>query len=108
MAIDIETGRPCLGNKAGGLSGPAIKPVAVKKVYEAAKATSAPIIGMGGIASAEDGVEFMLAGASAVGVGTAVFADPRTLLEVIDGISAYCEKHGIGAVRELTGKAVDI
>lgn len=107
MAIDIETGRPCLGNGTGGLSGPAIKPVALKKVYEVAKATSAPIIGMGGIVTAEDAVEFMLAGASAVGIGTAIFANPGSLLEVIDGVTGYCEKHGIGAVRELTGRMVE-
>jgi len=103
MAINIETRRPELANRIGGLSGPAIKPVAVKLVYDAWQASGLPIIGMGGIGSAADAVEFMLAGAAAVAVGTANFTDPSTALRVIEGIEAYLVRQGIGAARELTG-----
>ena len=103
MAIDIETRRPKIANVTGGLSGPAVKPVAVKMVYETARAVDIPIIGMGGICSGEDAVEFLLAGASAVAVGTAIFADPTAPLKVLDGISAYLERHSCRSVKEIIG-----
>ena len=104
MAIDIETRRPKLANITGGLSGPAVKPVAVKMVYETARAVDIPVIGMGGIFSGEDAVEFLLAGASAVAVGTAIFADPMAPVKVLDGISAYLERHGCKSVNEIIGQ----
>lgn len=104
MAIDIETRRPRLANVTGGLSGPAIKPVAVRLVHETAKAVKLPIIGMGGIQCADDAIEFILAGASAVGVGTATFTDPGVLVEIIDGINAYLDRHHISRVADLVGQ----
>ena len=104
MAIDIYTRRPKLANVTGGLSGPAVKPVAVKLVYEAARAVSIPVIGMGGIMSGEDAVEFLLAGASAVAVGTATFADPAAPLRVLNGIRAFMERTGVRSVKELIGQ----
>jgi dihydroorotate dehydrogenase (NAD+) catalytic subunit len=101
MAIDIETRRPVLANVTGGLSGAAIHPIAVKLVYEAAQAVSIPIIAMGGIRSAQEAVEFLIAGASAVAVGTATFADPQACLRVIEGLEAYLVRHRIASVREL-------
>lgn len=101
MAIDIETRRPVLANVTGGLSGPAIHPIAVKLVYEAAQVVSIPIIAMGGIRTAQEAVEFIIAGASAVAVGTATFADPQTCLRVIEGLEAYLVRHQIPSVREL-------
>jgi dihydroorotate dehydrogenase (NAD+) catalytic subunit len=106
MAIDINTRRPRLGAIVGGLSGPAIKPIAVRMVWEVAGETSLPIIGMGGIASAEDALEFIIAGASAVAVGTANFVDPRAPLRVIEGIDSYLDTRGIGDIRQLTGSLV--
>ena len=103
MKIDVEKRRFVLANKTGGLSGPAIKPVAVRMVWQAAQAVRIPIIGMGGIASAEDAIEFMLAGASAVAVGAMNFHDPYLTQKVIDGIEDYLIRHSIGAARELTG-----
>jgi dihydroorotate dehydrogenase (NAD+) catalytic subunit len=103
MAIDIETRRPVLANIIGGLSGPAIHPIALKMVWEAAKAVKIPVIGMGGIVSAREALAFIIAGASAVAVGTANFTDPTTILKVIDGIRAYLVSHKIKSVRELTG-----
>ena len=105
MKIDIERRRFVLANKTGGFSGPAIKPVALRMVYEAAHAVKLPVIGMGGIACAEDAIEFLLAGASAVAVGTMNFADPRTMEHVAEGIEAYLKRHGIEDVRELIGAA---
>lgn len=104
MAIDIETRRPKIANITGGLSGPAVKPVAVKMVYETARAVDIPIIGMGGIFSGEDAVEFLLAGASAIAVGTAIFTDPLAPLKVLGGISAYLERHGCKSVTEIIGQ----
>jgi dihydroorotate dehydrogenase (NAD+) catalytic subunit len=104
MAIDIETRRPRLANVTGGLSGPAIKPVAVRLVHETAKAVKLPIIGMGGIQCAADAIEFILAGASAVGVGTATFTDPGVLVEIVDGINAYLDRHHIPRVADLVGQ----
>ena len=101
MAIDIETRRPKLANVTGGLSGPAIKPVAVRMVYETRRAVDAPIIGMGGIRTAADAIEFMLAGANAVGVGTAIFSDPACLVDIVDGLEAYLQSHGHAAARDI-------
>ena len=106
MAIDIETRRPKLANVTGGLSGPAIKPIAVRMVYQARQAVDVPIIGMGGIGSAEDAVEFLLAGADAVGVGTAIFTDPGCLVRIVDGIDVYLDRHGIRDVSEIVGQVV--
>ena len=103
MAIDVETRKPRLANRTGGLSGPAIKPVAVKLVWDAARACNLPIIGMGGIFEPEDALEFLIAGASAVAVGTANFVDPSTPVRVIDGIEAYLRRKGHAAVSEIVG-----
>lgn len=103
MAIDARTRRPKLANVTGGLTGPCIKPIALKLVWDAARAVKIPIIGMGGIQSAEDAIEFLLAGASAVAVGTATFYEPQTALQVIDGLRRFMEEHGIEDVRELVG-----
>ncbi len=103
MAIDIETRRPKIANVTGGLSGPAIKPIAVRMVYEASRAVRIPVIGMGGIMTAEDAVEFLIAGASAVAVGTAIFADPAAPLKVIEGLERWMDDHSIASVSELTG-----
>lgn len=104
MAIDAETMRFKIANKTGGLSGPAVKPVALRMVYEASHAVDVPVIGMGGICTGEDAVEFLLAGASAVAVGTAIFADPYAPLKVIEGINDYLDRHGFGTVAEIVGK----
>lgn len=106
MVIDIETRRPVLANKVGGLSGLAIHPVAVKLVWEASQAARVPIVAMGGIMGPEQAVEFMVAGATAVAVGTANFIDPGTPLRVIDGIAAYLARHGMASVKALTGSLV--
>jgi dihydroorotate dehydrogenase (NAD+) catalytic subunit len=103
MAIDIETRRPSLANVTGGLTGPCIKPIAIKLVWEAAKAVKIPIIGMGGIQSAADAIEFLMAGATAVAVGTANFYEPRTALQVVAGLRQFMQKQGIGDVRTLIG-----
>jgi len=103
MAIDIRTRRPILANITGGLSGPAIHTIAVKLVWEAAKAVRVPIIAMGGIAGPEEAIEFLIAGASAVAVGTANFTDPATALRVIEGIRGYLAENGIPSVRDLVG-----
>lgn len=106
MVIDIETRRPVLANKVGGLSGLAIHPVAVKLVWEAAQVARVPLLAMGGVMGPEQAVEFLIAGATAVAVGTANFIDPATPLRVIDGIAEYLARHGMGSVRELTGSVV--
>jgi dihydroorotate dehydrogenase (NAD+) catalytic subunit len=107
MVIDIETRKPVLANKTGGLSGPAIKPVAVylvNKVYnEVAKGRGIPILGLGGIRTASDAVEFIIAGASAVGVGTASFIEPGCAVKIVDGIKKYCVRKEIKNIKELTG-----
>ena len=103
MVIDINTRKPLLGNVTGGLSGPAVKPVAVRMVWQVAKAVKIPIIGMGGITCAEDAIEFMLAGATAVAVGAYNFVDPSALKVVADGIADYMKKHNIEDVNELVG-----
>jgi len=103
MAIDAETRRPKLARVVGGLSGPAIKPVALRMVWQVAGAVRIPVIGVGGIMTGEDAVEFLLAGATAVQVGTANFVDPTSCMRVLDGIVAYCARHGVGRVSDLTG-----
>lgn len=104
MRIDIRTKRPILHNNMGGLSGPAIFPVAVRMVYQCYKAVNIPIIGMGGISTWEDAVEMMLAGATAIQMGTAIFTDPYAPLNVIDGLAEYMEKNGIKSLSEITGQ----
>ncbi|MBN1269931.1 MAG: dihydroorotate dehydrogenase [Kiritimatiellae bacterium] len=103
MAIDVETRRPRLANITGGLTGPAIHPVAVKLVWEAARAVRIPVVGMGGISSTSDALEFIIAGAAAVSVGTATFGNPLAALEVADGIERYLAEHGIAHVGDLVG-----
>ena len=103
MAIDVETRRPKLSNIVGGLSGPAIRPIAVRMVYECRRAVKLPIIGMGGIATADDVLEFLIAGASAVQVGTANFVDPFIWTRLLDGLRDYMIRHGIERLSELTG-----
>ena len=103
IAVDIHKRKPKLSTITGGLSGPAIKPVALAKVFEIAKSVKIPIIGIGGIMTADDAVEFMLVGASAVQVGTANFIDPATAIKVADGIVSYCEKNKIDNVQKLVG-----
>lgn len=103
MVIDVEKRRPVIANKTGGLSGRGIHPAAVKIVYDAHNATKLPILAMGGVYEAKDAIEFFLAGATAVAVGTATFTNPNIVSEVYDGIVGYCERHGFKSVSELTG-----
>lgn len=103
MVIDIEKRRPVLANRTGGLSGRGIHPAAVKVVYDAHKATKLPILAMGGVYEAKDAIEFILAGATAVAVGTALFTDPGVVADVYDGMVAYCQRHGFSSFAELTG-----
>jgi dihydroorotate dehydrogenase (NAD+) catalytic subunit len=107
MVIDIETRRPVLGNKTGGLSGRCVHPAAVKVVYDAHRCTKLPILAMGGIYNANDAIEFFLAGATAVAVGTATFTDPSVISKVHDGLVEYCERKGFEKISDLTG-ALDI
>jgi dihydroorotate dehydrogenase (NAD+) catalytic subunit len=103
MVIDVETRRPKISNVVGGLSGPAIRPIAVRMVYECRQAVNIPIIGMGGIADARDALEFMIAGASAVQVGTANFVDPFIWPKLLDGITAYMQRHQLERIADLVG-----
>lgn len=103
MKIDIHKRSFVLANKTGGLSGPAIKPVAVRMVYQASHAVNIPVIGMGGIACAEDAIEFLLAGANAVAVGAMNFVNPRATVEVVEGIEAYMQQYKVGDIKELIG-----
>jgi len=103
MAIDVETRKPRIANVTAGLSGPAIKPIALRMVYEAAKVVKIPILGMGGILRAEDAVEFMLAGAAAVEVGTASYADPRAVENIATGLRRWCAAHDVAEAASLTG-----
>ncbi len=103
MAIDIEKRRPIIANNTGGVSGAGVKPIAVRMVYEASQAVKIPVIGMGGITCAEDAIEFLMAGAVAVQVGTANFTDPYAMPKIIDGLNAWCDRHGVANVSELTG-----
>jgi dihydroorotate dehydrogenase (NAD+) catalytic subunit len=107
MSIDVETRQPRLSNVTGGLSGPAIKPIALRMVYETAQAVSIPILGMGGIVTAEDAVEYLLAGATAVEVGTASYADPRAVERLARGLEAWCRGHQVERVASLT-RGLDI
>ncbi len=106
MKIDIHTKRPVLANNVGGLSGPAVKPVAVRMVWQVANAVKVPLIGMGGIMTGEDAVEFMLAGATAVAVGTGMFKDPEMSVKVVNGIEKYLKDKGINDVKELIGAVI--
>jgi dihydroorotate dehydrogenase (NAD+) catalytic subunit len=103
MAIDVESRRPKLSNIVGGLSGPAIRPIAVRMVYECGRAVKIPVIGMGGIASATDVLEFLIAGATAVQVGTANFVDPFIWTKLLDGLRDYLHRHAVAHVSDLTG-----
>ncbi len=103
MAIDIERQRPKLSTITGGLSGPAVKPVAVRMVWQVAQKVGIPVIGLGGISCAADAIEFLLAGACAIQVGTYNFVDPSTTVKIIDGIADYCNRHGVERVEELIG-----
>jgi dihydroorotate dehydrogenase (NAD+) catalytic subunit len=106
MRIDTKKRRPVLGTGSGGLSGPAIRPIAVHITYQVAQAVSIPIIGAGGVTNAEDALEFLMAGASAVQVGTATFADPLAPLKVIEGLAAYVKIHGLSSIRDVIGVAL--
>ena len=103
MAIDVRTRKPVLSRVVGGLSGPAVKPVALRMVWQCHNAVSIPILGMGGIMTGEDAIEFMLAGATAIAVGTANFVNPTAVTDVLDGMIAYCEQNGVEDVNELVG-----
>ncbi|MBW1923817.1 MAG: dihydroorotate dehydrogenase [Deltaproteobacteria bacterium] len=103
MVVDVETRRPRLGNVTGGLSGPAIRPVALRMVYEAVNTVNIPVIGVGGIVTAHDALEFLIAGASAVQVGTAHFVDPRAGIHIVKGLDDYCKERGIGRLGDLIG-----
>lgn len=107
MAIDVQTRRPKLANRVGGLSGPAIKPIAVRMVWQVARAVSIPVVGMGGIMNALDAVEFLIAGATAVAVGTANFLNPGISIDIIEGIAAFCKEQNIDDVRTLIGSLDD-
>ncbi|MDR2940883.1 MAG: dihydroorotate dehydrogenase [Clostridiales bacterium] len=105
MKIDIKTRKPVLANKTGGLSGPCIKPIAVRMVYEASKAVKVPVIGMGGVLNFEDAVEFMMAGASLVAVGTASFINPLSIVNIIDGVNGYLYENKINDIKNIIGVA---
>jgi dihydroorotate dehydrogenase (NAD+) catalytic subunit len=103
MAIDVKTRRPLLSTITGGLSGPCVKPVALRMVWQVAGAVNIPVVGMGGISSPQDAIEFMLAGATAIQIGTANFVDPQITIKVIQGIKEYMENNGFSSVKELIG-----
>ena len=103
MKIDIDKRRPVLANNTGGFSGPAVKPVAVRMVYQIAQAINIPILGLGGIMSGDDAIEFMLAGARAIEVGTANFINPAVTVEIVDYMNDYCERHGVKDINEIVG-----
>lgn len=107
MAIDIDSRKPKLGNLMGGLSGPALKPIALRMAYQCAKSVTIPVIGCGGITTVEDVVEYLIAGATAVQVGTATFISPGVMVELIDGLSGYLESRGLSAVSDLIGTVRD-
>jgi dihydroorotate dehydrogenase (NAD+) catalytic subunit len=106
MAIDVNARRPRLNFGTGGLSGPAIRPIAVRMVYEVARTVSIPLIGIGGISSASDALEFLLAGATAVQIGTANYYDPTVTMKVIDGLSEYCDRHNLQRLGAIVGAAI--
>ncbi len=103
MAVDVERRRPVLSTVTGGLSGPAVKPVAVRMVWQVAHAVNIPVVGLGGISCASDALEFIMAGASAIQVGTANFVNPRVTIEIIEGLEDYCRRHGVGRLMDLKG-----
>lgn len=103
MAVDVERRRPVLSTVTGGLSGPAVKPVAVRMVWQVAHAVNIPVVGLGGISCANDALEFIMAGASAIQVGTANFVNPRVTIEIIEGLEDYCRRHGVGRLMDLKG-----
>ena len=103
MAVDIERRRPFLSTVTGGLSGPAVKPVAVRMVWQVAHAVGIPVVGLGGITCAADALEFIMAGASAIQIGTANFINPAVTVETVRGLEEWCEKHGVNAISELIG-----
>jgi dihydroorotate dehydrogenase (NAD+) catalytic subunit len=105
MVIDVEQRKPVLGNIMGGLSGPAIRPIAVRAVWQVAQAIRIPIIGMGGICTGRDALEFMMAGASAVAVGSAFFHDPLSAVRIITELDEYCGEHGVDRLQDLVGSA---
>ena len=107
MAIDIERRRPLLSISTGGLSGPAVKPVALRMVWQVAKAVKIPVVGLGGISTAEDAIEFLMAGATAIEIGTANFLDPAVTIKVRDGINDWLDKHGCSSVSEIIGALND-
>ncbi len=107
MAIDIERRRPLLSISTGGLSGPAVKPVALRMVWQVAKAVKIPVVGLGGICTAEDAIEFLMAGASAIEIGTANFLDPAVTIKVRDGINDWLDRHGCSSVSEIIGAMED-
>jgi dihydroorotate dehydrogenase (NAD+) catalytic subunit len=106
MKIDVQTRKPALGWGSGGLSGPALKPIAIRLVYQVARAVRVPIIGCGGVTTAEDAIEYLMAGASAVQIGTATFRNPRAALDVLEGLEAWLRDHAIEDVNELIGAAL--
>lgn len=103
MAVDVERRRPVLSTVTGGLSGPAVKPVAVRMVWQVAHAVNIPVVGLGGISCASDALEFIMAGASAIQVGTANFVNPRVTIEIIEGLEDYCRRHGVARLMDLKG-----
>ena len=103
MAIDAERRRPVLSTVTGGMSGPAVKPIALRMVWQVAKAVNIPVVGLGGISNGTDAIEFMLAGASAIEVGTANFIDPAVTGKIVDEINAYLDRHGFSSVRDIIG-----
>ena len=103
MAIDVERRRPCLSTVTGGLSGPAVRPVAVRMVWQTKRAVKIPVVGLGGIMNGRDALEFILAGATAVQVGTANFIDPAVTVKIIDYIEEYCQRHGVSDINDLIG-----
>ena len=106
MRIDIKSRRPILANNVGGLSGPAVLPIAVRMVWQVANSVNIPVVGMGGISKWEDAVEMMLAGASAIQIGTANFTDPFVMLKIIEELENYCTTNGLENIGELTGKVI--
>ena len=103
MAVDVERRRPCLSTVTGGLSGPAVRPVAVRMVWQVAKAVGIPVIGLGGITCARDALEFIMAGATAVQIGTYNFVDPAATAHTVDGLRDYCLRHGVDDINSLRG-----
>ena len=103
MAVDVERRRPMLSTVTGGLSGPAVRPVAVRMVWQVAKAVDIPVVGLGGICCGRDALEFIMAGATAVQIGTANFIDPTSSVRVVDEITEFCERQGVNDISELRG-----